>query len=213
MNLTKPFRSFVEPIHTPMISRLQIRPEQWVNEHGAYLYNYALTQVRDQHIVEDLVQETFLAALRAHGSFKGRSSVRTWLTGILKHKIIDYLRRRYRELPESASSLPYEDEELFRTKGDFVDHWRREVGPKEPVFDPGEEIDRREFWSIIERCLERLPERLKIAFTLREISGLDTEEICKDLEVTTTNLWVMLHRARMQVRRCLELQWRDWRDE
>ncbi|MCI0707277.1 MAG: sigma-70 family RNA polymerase sigma factor [Ignavibacteriae bacterium] len=180
-------------------------PELWVDEHGAYLYNYALAQVHDSQSAEDLVQETFLAALQSRQAFEGRSPIRTWLTGILKHKIIDHLRKKYRELPESTVTLPYEKEGLFRTEGDMRDHWRAEVGPQDWVINPADELERKEFWKILEGCTDRLPPRLRIVFTLREISELETEEICKDLEVTATNLWVMLHRARMQVRRCLEL--------
>lgn len=182
-------------------------PEQWVDDHGAYLYNYALAQVRDAAIAEDLVQETFLSALQAREAFEGRSSVRTWLTGILKHKIIDHLRKKYREVPENGGPLPYEEEGLFRTEGDWQNHWRPEVAPTEWSIDPADEAEREEFWRILEQCLDRLPSRHKIAFSLREISGAPTEEICKDLEVNSTNLWVMLHRARMQIRRCLELKW------
>jgi RNA polymerase sigma-70 factor (ECF subfamily) len=184
-----------------------IDPADWVDHHGAYLYNYALAQVRDEHTAEDLVQETFLAGMKSRTAFEGRSSVRTWLTGILKHKIVDHLRKKYREQPESDAPLPYEEEGLFRTEGDSRDHWRPAVAPQESSFGPEEEFGRQEFWRLLEECLSRLPQRLRIAFTLREISDLATEDICKELEVTTTNLWVMLHRARMQVRRCLELTW------
>jgi RNA polymerase sigma-70 factor (ECF subfamily) len=197
----------IEGLSNLQMNSRQTDPAQWVDEHGAYLYNYAVAQVRDAHAAEDLVQETFLAGMGSVAGFEGRSSVRTWLTGILKHKIIDALRKKYREGQDAP--LPYEEEGLFRQEGEFRDHWRREVAPGDEFVDPGEEFDRREFWKTLDACLDRLPGRLKIAFTLREISDLATEEICKDLGVTTTNLWVMLHRARMQVRRCLEVKWKQ----
>ncbi len=183
-------------------------PEEWVDEHGAYLYRFALAQVQDAHSAEDLVQETFLAALRSRDTFGGHSSVRTWLTGILKHKVIDLLRKKYREQPDDPSSLPFEEEELFRTEGEFQNHWKPALGPAELSLDPSNEVERQEFWNILHSCLERLPGRLRAAFSLRDISDLDTEDICKDLGITPTNLWVMLHRARMQVRRCLERKWK-----
>ncbi len=186
---------------------METNPEAWVDDHGAYLYRYALAQVRDPQSAEDLVQETFLAALKSLGSFEGTSSFRTWLTGILKHKVLDLLRKKYREQPADTGQLPYETEELFRSEGGAKDHWNPPNGPTELAVDPSDELERREFWTILNQCLDRLPERLRIAFSLREISDLDTGEICKDLDITPTNLWVMLHRARMQVRRCIELKW------
>ncbi len=165
--------------------------------------------MRDGGTAEDLVQETFLAALKAGAGYRGDSSVRTWLTGILKHKIVDHLRRKYREQPEDPEDLPFEGEDLFQEDGPQRDHWNPALGPRDLAPDPSGELERREFWKVLGDCLEHLPERLKIAFSLREISNLTTEEICKDLEVTPTNLWVMLHRARMQVRRCLEVHWNE----
>jgi len=183
-------------------------PETWVDQHGDLLYKYALMRLRDPAIVEDLVQETFLAALQARHNFAGQSSEKTWLVGILKHKIIDHFRRINRERPvNDVESLPDESEELFEVTGLWAGHWKAEMGPTEWATDPGRVVEQMEFWKVFEGCLSELPARTASAFTLREMDGLTSEEICKVLNISATNLWVMLHRARAQLRRCLEVNW------
>jgi RNA polymerase sigma-70 factor (ECF subfamily) len=178
-------------------------PESWVDQHGDYLFRYALMRVRDPKIAEDLVQETFLAALRSKERFSGRSSERTWFTGILKHKIIDQFRKSSREQP--ISDLGSEDdtniERLFDEKG----HWK--IGPERWDTDPTKAHEQEEFWHTFQGCMQNLPVRIADAFSLRELEGLETEEICTTLDISKSNLWVMLHRARLQLRECLETNW------
>lgn len=177
-------------------------PETWVDQHGDYLYRYALFRIRDPHLAEDLVQETLLAALEARNTFAGHSSERTWLVGILKHKIIDYLRQRHREPSfDTSDSADTSTEEFFTRMG----MWK--VKPDEWSVDPEAALNRKEFWDVFARCLSQLPARQADAFVLREIEGWDNKEISKVLNVSATNLWVMLHRARMRLRRCLEIHW------
>ena len=177
-------------------------PETWIDQYGDYLYRYALTRLQDSAAAEDLVQETFLAALNARENFEGRSSVTTWLTGILKHKLIDHLRKESREqsVKDVESFTPRLDE-LFDEKG----KWKTE--PSKWTVNPTELYERKEFWRILARCLTELSGRLVQAFTLRELEELSTEEICKVLNASATNVWVMLYRARMYMRRCLEINW------
>jgi RNA polymerase sigma-70 factor, ECF subfamily len=177
-------------------------PEVWVDLYGDYLYRFALSRIQDPTTAEDLVQETFLAALQARHGFQGRSSPRSWLTGILKHKIVDYFRKHGREQPT-------EDIELEKNRIDALFHgngsWR--VAPSRWTLNPKRLYDQKEFLDIFYRCLAKLPKRLARAFTLREIDGMSTEEIRKVMDISATNSWVILYRARMALRTCLEKRW------
>src|SRR5581483_3369081 len=180
-----------------------IDPERWVEAHGDALYRFALLRLRDPKSAEEIVQETFLAALQARDRFLGQSSERSWLIGILKHKIIDYFRKISRERSvEEIDKIDEEIEGLFDENG----HWKRdETGPCEWAADPELILERKEFWSAMERCLSKLPGRMASAFSLREIDDIDSREVCETLAISASNLWVLLHRARMQLRRCLEV--------
>jgi RNA polymerase sigma-70 factor (ECF subfamily) len=181
---------------------MELDPARWVDEHGDYLYRYALARLRQREAAEDLVQETFLAALRSRQRFTGKASERTWLVSILKHKIIDQLWRKQRELP--VSSLAAADrwaDELFDERG----AWRQPPGRW--LADPGAALEQAEFWTVFGRCLEKLPPRLARAFTLRQVEELNSHNVCKILDISATNLWTMLHRARLRLLRCLEVNW------
>ena len=180
-------------------------PETWVDQHGDYLFRCALLRVRDPHLAEDIVQETLVAAFQGRERFAGESSERSWLLGILKHKVIDYFRKNSREGPsEDVERLINEQEQAFDGRG----NWNRDTfGPKEWTEDPGTILERKEFWDVLKRCISELPPRLARAFSLREIDDLDSEEICKLLNISATNLWVMLHRARSHLRQCLEIHY------
>ena len=166
-----------------------------------YLLRYASLQLRDPHAAEDAVQETLLAALAGEASFAGRSNLRTWLTGILKHKIIDAIRRMSRE----AAVVPVDPEAtefdaLFAEDG----HW---ADPPAAWADPDASLEQKRFFAALEACLERLPQKIAQAFMMREHLGLETAEICKELAITPTHCWVLLYRARMALRECLEKDW------
>lgn len=177
-------------------------PEQWLTEHGAALYRYALARTRDKHQAEEAVQETLLAALESQGRFSGASSVRTWLIGILKHKLMDQFRRGMREVPlddpeDGDGPDDILTESMFLPDG----HWRE---PPADWGNPEELLGRGQFMTILQRCLEALPKRLARLFLLREVMEEDTENICKELAITPTNLWTMLYRARLGLRQCLD---------
>ena len=177
-------------------------PETWVDRYGDYLYRFAVARIKDQAVAEDLVQETFLAALRGRKSFKGRSSVKTWLSAILKHKIVDYLRKKYREqVTNDTDTITETVNGFFHKNGS----WK--IRPGKWNMDPSKIYEQREFMDTLFKCLAELPDRQSKAFMLREMEGYSTKEICNALEVSPTNSWVMLYRARMFLRRCLELFW------
>jgi len=179
-------------------------PERWLDEHGSALYSFALLHVYDSHRAEDLVQETLLAALKGRERYQGNASVRTWLTGILKHKIMDEFRRRSREAPAPGSDeAAWEAADAQRMADSFQSdgHW------KEPLSDWGDAeqaFSRDQFWSLVEQCLAALSPRMARLFLLRELWGMETDEVCKELTITPTNLWTTLHRARLGMRQCLE---------
>jgi RNA polymerase sigma-70 factor (ECF subfamily) len=183
-------------------------PTLWLDQHGDYLFRYAMLRLRDEAKAEDLVQETLLAALKGSESFAGRSSERTWLVGILKHKLIDHFRSTSRETPVSdfaADELTHD--EFFRSAGEWKEHWEVAYAPAGWEMTPETAYEQTEFWLVFDGCLSSLSERIARAFTLREVDGHTSEEICEILQVSTNNLWVMLHRARLHLRRCIGMNW------
>ena len=167
-----------------------------------YLLRFAALQLRDSAAAEDAVQEALLAALTNQDSYAGRANLRTWLTGILKHKIVDAIRRQAREpllAPETEEDLE-EFDGLFSRNG----HWKERPAA---WGDPDGALVQAQFFRALEQCLERLPARTAQCFMLREHLGLETAEICKELAITPTNCWVMLYRARMTLRECLQQTW------
>ena len=188
--------------------KAQIDPTDWLGEHGDYLYRYALVRVRDTAAAEDLLQETLLAAMRSVHLHEGRSSERTWLVGIMKHKVFDYFRRLART-PEFQISNEdgLEDLDCFESDGPWPGHWREGWAPISWPADAATLLESREFWETLDRCLTRLSPRMAIAFTLREIDGLSSEEVCEVLNITPNNLWVILHRSRARLRHFLETEW------
>ena len=168
----------------------------------AYLLRYATLQLRDAHAAEDAVQETLLAALAGEASFAGRSNLRTWLTGILKHKVVDAVRRMSRETALGAGDEEgaSEFDALFDQRG----HW---IEMPQAWPDPDACLDQKQFFKVLEECLARLPAKTSRAFMMREHMGFETGDICKELAITPTHCWVLLHRARLALRLCLETNW------
>jgi RNA polymerase sigma-70 factor (ECF subfamily) len=171
------------------------------------LLRFARLQLRDAGAAEDAVQETLLAALQGSHGFESRSSYKTWLIAILRNKIIDIIRAQSREV--SASSLADDDagddllsESLFDQRG----HWQPEAQPGR-WGDPQDSFEQQQFWRVFEACLDHLPEKTARVFMMREILGLETEEICKETGISSSNCWVVLHRARSGLRICLETEW------
>ena len=170
----------------------------------SYLMRVARLQLRDTALAEDVVQDTLTAALTAKDGFTGKSSVKTWLTGILKHKIVDAIRRKQRE-PVAVSTLDDEAEledfeGLFKQSG----AWH---APPADWGDPEQSLSRQQFFDVMQFCLDKLPPNTARVFMMREVMELTSEEICKELTITANNLWVILYRARMSLRECLQTNW------
>ena len=179
-----------------------IDPVNWLDNHGDALYAFALMRVRDPRQAEDLVQETLLAALESVGNFKGKSTERTWLIGILKHKVLDYHRHRGRE-----KSLSDEDEAGMEKSSlfDETGHWT--IKPRD-WGEPERSLEQEQFWNIMSNCVEDLPEKSRTLFVLREFDGIETGKLLETLNISSkNNLWVMLSRARLHLRHCLETNW------
>lgn len=174
-------------------------PRTWLAEHGNYLFQVARRQLRSDALAEDAVQETLLSALSARERYAGGASPRTWLTGILKHKIVDLIRRQAREVEIPRDQHDDEDvDALFKTDG----HW---VHPPREWKNPEKEAELAQLRLILLECTDGLKPAMAQVFSLREVAGLETEEICKELNISPTNCWVLLHRARLFLRECLEL--------
>lgn len=180
--------------------------EQALASHHAYLLRFARLQLRNETWAEDAVSETLLAALARPQAFAGRSQLRTWLTGILKHKIVDILRKAVRE----RAHEPAEFDE-FQAAGDDIAQMFAADGhyAERPADwgDPNAALEQKRFFAVLELCMEGLPENTARVFAMREIMGRDTAEICADLGISDANCWVLLHRARMRLRACLEKNW------
>lgn len=176
-------------------------PALWLDCYGDFLYRYALSRLHDEFAAEDSVQETLLAAMKSRKRFAKFSSERTWLVGIMKHKIIDRFRLIFRETNVSALLEAEEsDEEFFERNG----QWHENFRPNEWSGNPEELLEQKELQESLRSSLACIPTRLACVFTLHEIEGLDNDEICRLLNISQENLWVMLHRARLHLRQNLE---------
>ncbi len=177
-----------------------LNSDLWVEQYGDMLYRYTLVRVKNPDSAEEIVQVTLLAALQAKDSFQGRSTEKTWLFGILKHKILDHFRdlKKHGTYELTSEDGPDPLENAYLPDG----HWAS--APKNWDTDPLKAAENRQLVEALSKCIDRLPDKPRTIFVLREIEGLASEEICKEMEIQPTNLWVVLHRARTQLRKCLE---------
>jgi RNA polymerase sigma-70 factor (TIGR02943 family) len=177
-------------------------PEQWVELYGNAMYRYALVRLSDPETAQDIVQEALVAALGAYERFEGKSSIKTWLIAILKRKIVDFYRRaKVNQQVDNFDDVTVGIERVF----DGTGHWA--AVPNEWDINPGKAYEQQEFIDILYRCIAKLPNRLAEIFMLREFEEMSTGQIRRQLEITESNTWVMLYRARMQLRKCLETNW------
>ena len=178
-----------------------------IESHRPYLVRYALAQLRDAELAEEAVQEALVAALESIDGFDKRSTLRTWLTSILRFKVIDIQRRIVAErqrLPYDEAGAAAEHEAWLDEMFDETGHWR---SPPQAWNDPEAALEQSRFWEVFERCLARLPATGGRVFFKREVLGEDTPVICRDEGITDSNCWVILHRARILLRMCLEQHW------
>lgn len=183
-----------------------VNPDKWVDLYSDYLYNYAYSRVNSRETALDLVQDTFIAALKGMEKFEGRSTEKTWLVSILKRKTIDHYRKAYRNKETSlneaiTSNNPFED------SGDLKGNWKQDRTPASWGNDAEKRLENEEFNGVLQECIERLPDKHAAVFTLQVMEEMKSDEVCKELEITSSNLWVILHRARTQLRECIEKNW------
>ncbi|WP_010180617.1 sigma-70 family RNA polymerase sigma factor [Aquimarina agarilytica] len=179
----------------------QLDPNTWIKKYSDYLFNYTIVRVDDREIAKDIVQETFFAGLRSMKNFKGEASERTWLISILKRKIIDHYRKINSNKGKAEVRMTYNSDS--ETEGDWLE---------ERVADPyasnaENKIENNELGKAIHNCLDKLPEKQATIFRMKTIDGFDTETICNEFNITASNLWVIIHRARTAMATCMEKNW------
>ena len=177
-------------------------PAAWLDSYGDYLFRYALSRLRNPEAAEEVVQETLVSGFQAAQQYAGKGDERAWLMGILKRKIIDYVRKRQRELttldPEGGPDIT---DRLFDERG----KWRDD--PRIFGRSPDASMQSEEFWQMLRGCLDELPEKQRNVFALREIDGVSSEEVRRELSITSSNFWVLLHRARLRLSDCVKTKW------
>lgn len=176
-------------------------PNKWIDNYADYLFNYAITRVSNSDIAKDLVQETFFAGLKSADNFEGKAAERTWLIAILKRKVIDH----YRKINSAKGKA--EVRMNFHQEGEGEGNWLEERVPQTWSADTDKNIESEELKDAIEQCIDYLPAKYAMVFRMKTIQEFETDEICKELNITPSNLWVMIHRARTQLRRCMEDNW------
>lgn len=186
-----------------VMTQQSLDPNHWVNAYGDILYRYAFVRVNDAELAQDLVQETFLAGLKNLKTFQGKSSESTWLIAILKRKIIDYYRKK-----STTNEFSIDDNgDRFTRDKPMKGHWIMEKAPQNWEPDAEKQMESNEFMEILQACIKHLPEKWASCFVLRVIEEMKGEEVCKELAITSSNLWVILHRTRLQLRECIEKSW------
>ncbi|MGO4290945.1 sigma-70 family RNA polymerase sigma factor [Chitinophaga sp. RAB17] len=192
-------------VHQSMIA---CNPTAWVKLYADELYRFAVIKVSDNGLAQDLVQETFLSALQAKEQFRGESSEKTWLMAILKNKIADH----FRKSNKAAITISIDEEKtgdsdphhfFFNEKG----HWRKEMAPKAWVSEISSRQEQTDFYSILRTCMGKLNDIGRQVFNLKYLEEKESADICKDLSITASNYWVIIHRAKLQLRACLEKNW------
>lgn len=182
-------------------------PTIWVDEHGDYLFKYAAVRLRDIGLAEDIVQETLLSAIESLNSYHAKSAERTWLTAILKHKIVDHYRKSLHETPIGRDECDLSAFDALFANPAWADHWSDAMVPSDWGKTPEAALRQAEFYSTLEACMSKLPKRVAGVFVLREMDGYETDELCQLLGLSANNVWTMMYRARMSLRKCLESNW------
>ena len=180
-------------------------PHMWVSNYADYLYSYAVFRINDGDLAMDLVQETFLAALERKGKFEGRSTEKTWLTAILKNKIVDIYRSRSTGLTKEVDAASNENFSDFFDHNDG--HWNDQHRPAELGIEQADALENKEFQRILKACMTKLPALWLSVFSMKHIDDEATEMICSELKLTSSNFWVINHRTKVSLRSCLQKNW------
>ena len=183
------------------MSSPKLTPETWVDAHADYLFNYAISRVGDEETAKDLIQDTFIAGLRSADNFKGQASERTWLVAILKRKIIDH----YRKINSKKGKA--EVRRQYNPATDSGGDWLEEQVADPSSMRENDFMENVELGQALQECIDALPEKQQRVFVMKTIRGLSTEDICKELDINPSNLWVMIHRARTALMGCLNKNW------
>jgi len=181
----------------------QLNPHEWVTAYADYLYAFAIRRINNEEQAKDLVQETFLAALEKAQNFRGQSSERTWLTAILKNKIIDVYRKKSSGLRKEITVAEHEQQDFFEADG----HWRAEHRPLEFGLNHTDPLVNKELSSILQMCIKKMPALWMAVFTMKHVDDEETEFVCTELKVSPSNFWVIMHRAKLNLRACLQKNW------
>ncbi|HEX3935726.1 MAG TPA: sigma-70 family RNA polymerase sigma factor [Puia sp.] len=195
--------SQIEATNAQRARPLEPEPRRWVERYADLLYSYAFDRLDDEEQARDLVQETFLAALEKVGEFMGNSSERTWLTAILKYKIIDVYRTRNSGLRTQRIDEEPELEFFELDNG----HWKEQYIPRPMRAEGVDPLVNKELAAILKECLQKLPALWLSVFSMKHMDDADTKTICKDLRVTPANFWVIIHRAKLNLRACIQKSW------
>ncbi len=178
-----------------------LHPEYWVDNYADYLFNYAIGRVSDAELAKDLVQETFVAGLNSAKNFKGDAAERTWLIAILKRKVIDHYRKINSKKGQAEVRINYNSAD--EDEGDWL-----EERVADPFNKSGEDtMENEELGMAIHECISKLPKKQANVFSMKTIQGMSTEDICNELGINPSNLWVMIHRARTALMGCLNEKW------
>ncbi|NBC24809.1 MAG: sigma-70 family RNA polymerase sigma factor [Bacteroidetes bacterium] len=183
-----------------MLTKEQLH--DWVEKYGDELYRFTYRRVHDDSLAKDLVQETFLAAYKSRASYSSGAKPLAWLYTIIKNKMIDHYRSKQRKPTDSLDDQPHIDALFFDSKG----HWKQKPGSRFFSSDLAH-AEREEFWDILRKCQSDLSKKQKMAFVFKYQHGWDSNEICKEMGISSSNYWVLIHRAKLKLRQCLELKW------
>ncbi len=186
-----------------------LNPQAWIKDYADYLYNYAMYRTKNSALSEDLVQDTFVSAYKAKDNFKGNASEKTWLVTILKNKIIDYYRKSSTKMQINISQLGDAADYFFDTTAEdgAQDGWRANTVPGAIKMDGLDLTEQNELNGVIMNCFDKLPEQWGTISRMKLVDDMDTEEITKTFNITKSNFWVILHRAKVQLRDCLQNNW------
>lgn len=180
--------------------RYQLDPKKWIDNYADQLYAFCQIRINNSNISEDLVQETFLSAWKARETYKAEASEKNWLFAICKNKIIDHYRKNHGNF---VSSDKDETDSYFNSE----DHWTSEKQPNDWGINGMAHIEKKEFYQVFTKCKQKLKELQQQVFVLKYMEDFDSDQICQILGITSSNYWVLIHRAKLQLRSCLEKNW------